>query len=197
MCSAACRRALRRQCRARRLAIPPSEREQAALAAARYLRALPQWQQARWIAAYCARDGELDPWPALLAADAAGIGVALPRTDRDGRMRFHAWRPGQPLEPGFGRIPQPLASNPEVEALDLVLLPLLGFDLHGQRLGHGAGCYDRYFAPRLARPAPPWLVGYAYALQQCPPLRAEAWDVPLDLIVTESGVIEPMRPVAG
>jgi 5-formyltetrahydrofolate cyclo-ligase len=69
--------------------------------------------------------------------------------------------------------------------MSLVVLPLVGFDANGQRLGMGGGWYDRSFAFRNEHPAPPWLVGAAFATQQVDAIAAEAWDVALDAICTE------------
>jgi 5-formyltetrahydrofolate cyclo-ligase len=76
--------------------------------------------------------------------------------------------------------------------LELVLVPLLGFDRRGRRLGYGGGYYDRSFAflKAGARPREPLLVGVAYAFQEVPQLRAEPWDVTLDFIATEHELID-------
>ena len=63
------------------------------------------------------------------------------------------------------------------QAMSLVVLPLVGFDANGQRLGMGGGWYDRSFAFRNQRPAPPWLVGAGFAAQQVDAIAAEPWDV--------------------
>lgn len=75
-------------------------------------------------------------------------------------------------------------------ALDLVIVPLLGFDKHGQRLGSGAGHYDRTFAflNNLVKPSKPVLIGLAYELQAVTTLPAASWDVRLDHIITENAV---------
>ena len=60
----------------------------------------------------------------------------------------------------------------------------------GQRLGTGGGFYDRSLAFRRDTPAPPWLVGAAYSFQELEALESEAWDVPMDAVVTEKELIE-------
>ncbi len=68
-----------------------------------------------------------------------------------------------------------------------MVLPVLGFDAQGRRLGNGGGYYDRALAaPRAARR--PLLLGYAYAVQEVPEIPAEPWDVKLDAVVTERGL---------
>jgi 5-formyltetrahydrofolate cyclo-ligase len=76
-------------------------------------------------------------------------------------------------------------------ALDLVFMPLVGFDRAGHRIGMGRGFYDRHFAHR-ARPRQwrrPLLVGIAYDVQCVAALAAATHDVPLDAIVTESTML--------
>jgi len=75
-----------------------------------------------------------------------------------------------------------------------VLVPVVGFDRRGNRLGMGAGFYDRALRRRLDAGRPwrrPRLVGVAFARQELPGIAASAWDVPLDLIVTELGLVVP------
>ncbi len=181
---------LRRKLRAARRALSSEQRLRASEAACSRLSELESWQSARHIAAYVASDGELDPLPALQAAT-PGCQIYLPRTLPDRSLRFHRWQPGDPLHAGSMGILEPSSSAPQRDAIDmdLVLMPLVGFDRKGQRLGFGAGCYDRSLADRIHRPAPPILIGLAHALQECEGLMGADWDVPLDLIVTDQEII--------
>lgn len=93
-------------------------------------------------------------------------------------------------------IPEPVYDEDKTVAaniLDLVLLPLLAFDKHGNRLGMGGGFYDRCFAFKKLQKTKPLLMGYAYDFQEVDFLEAESWDVGLDIIATESRLIEPQR----
>lgn len=73
-------------------------------------------------------------------------------------------------------------------------MPLVGFDGAGQRLGMGGGWYDRSFAIRTTRAAPPWLVGAGFDVQQSDALEAADWDVVPDAICTETRTL--LRPGA-
>ncbi|REM04538.1 5-formyltetrahydrofolate cyclo-ligase, partial [Mycobacterium tuberculosis] len=70
------------------------------------------------------------------------------------------------------------------EQMALVVAPLVGFDAQGRRLGMGGGWYDRSFAFRHQRPAPPWLVGVGFSVQQVDDLPVQPWDVGVDAICT-------------
>lgn len=80
----------------------------------------------------------------------------------------------------------------EPEALDLVLLPMLGFDRRGYRIGYGGGYYDtslEFLRDRRAV-AKPVLVGIAYAAQQLDVVEPAMWDVRLDYVATENELID-------
>lgn len=176
---------LRRRLRRLRRELSPQVRSAAAERVAASI--LERLRRERWrrIAAYAAVASELDLSP-LFARLPDDIELHLPAI-ADGAMHFRRWRSGDPLVPGHHGIAQPADGAAVVDParLDGVFLPLLGFDRRGNRLGSGAGYYDRSFALRLNQPPPPRLIGVAFALQGIAELPCEAWDVPLDAIVTE------------
>lgn len=186
---------LRSQLRERRAAIPAGQRLAAADAVARQLAAHPALREPGYVAGYWAMNGEL-PLHSVQLRLAPGQVWCLPVLQPGGRLRFAPWKPGDPLENNRYGIPEPAvgpASTLAPEALALVLLPLLGFDRAGNRLGMGGGYYDRSFAFRREAPAPPRLVGVAYACQEVATLAPEAWDVPLDALATEEEWLEFRR----
>lgn len=184
---AAERRQLRQDLRANRRALPAAQRIAAADALARQLLALPFAPQSGYVAGYWAMDGEiaLHAWQLRLPRDCV---YCLPVLCDDQRLRFAPWRSGGALVSNRYGIPEPDLSPSsllEADAMALVVLPLVGFDDRGNRLGMGGGWYDRSFAFRHERSAPPYLVGAAFALQQVPPFEPESWDVRLDAVCTE------------
>ena len=184
------RRELRQSLRARRRVLGAAARLRAAGDLAAQLAELPALQQARRIAGYWAMDGELS-LHALLSGRVAER-YYLPCIQPDRSLRFAAWRVGAPLQPNRFGIPEPSdGERLAPEQIDLVLLPLVGFDRRGNRLGSGAGFYDRSFAflREQARPARPLLVGIGYGFQQIDALPAQPWDVPLDYVATEAELI--------
>jgi 5-formyltetrahydrofolate cyclo-ligase len=110
------------------------------------------------------------------------------------RLHFAPWQSGDDVQPNRYGIPEPVepAELFEPFQLDLVLVPLLGFDRRGHRLGHGGGYYDRSFAflKEQVRPTEPLLVGIAYAFQELPRIEAAKWDVALDFIATDRELID-------
>jgi len=99
-------------------------------------------------------------------------------------IRFLAWQLGEPLVDGPFNLRQPDPASPEVEP-DVILTPLVGFDRRLNRLGQGAGHYDRAFARYEAA----WRVGVAWSVQEVPAIPADIWDVPLHAIITEEGML--------
>ncbi len=161
--------------------------------AQRALLAQPLWREARQVAAYVALPDEMDT--ALLLEDVWGSGreLLLPRCRKDqpGYMDFVPCAGSRELVPGTFRVPEPL---PEIPALswgggrlapDIIVVPGVGFDRRGRRLGYGGGYYDRALAhPALARTV---VVGLAFALQLVEAVPAEAWDRPVHALCTEEG----------
>jgi 5-formyltetrahydrofolate cyclo-ligase len=175
--------------------MPPAERRAAEHAIRRELHRLGVWRRGRRIGVYLGLPGEVDLRPSFEDAWARGARLYVPRIRklRSGEMSFVPLRPGASMrrngfgieEPtGHGRIP--------VLALDAVLVPLVAFDGRGHRLGMGAGFYDRALRRRLDRAQPfrrPRLIGIAYAIQQAAAIEQAPWDVALDLVVTERGIL--------
>jgi 5-formyltetrahydrofolate cyclo-ligase len=188
------RAALRRELRARRRAIRGSERQQAALEVAMRVDAARWLRPGRSIGLYLAMHEELDTAPLLRLALQRGCHVALPRivSTRHNRMRFHdypaAAQSGEIRRGAFGIFEPQGGRMRTARQMDVVFVPLVGFDPAGHRIGMGRGFYDRYFAhrARLAHWRRPLLIGLAYEVQCVPTLPASAHDVPLDAIVTES-----------
>jgi 5-formyltetrahydrofolate cyclo-ligase len=188
------RKSLRASLRARRRSVPDRERVRAAalvaLNADRKLRLRAGWR----IAVYAALPEELATTPLIALAQSRGCRVYLPRIDRNrlGRkMRFVEMTGEQRLN-RLG-IAEPQGSRIiSARWLDVVFLPLVGFDSRGVRLGTGGGFYDRAFAFRRWRTVwhTPRLVGLAYSFQQVERITSAAHDVLLDAVVTEERAIQ-------
>ena len=152
------------------------------------------FNRSRRLAFYFASDGELDPLAILLRALEMGKQCYLPvlSAHRPDKVSFAPFRAGDALIPNRWGILEPRHSSRRLVApysLDLVFVPLVGFDADCNRMGMGKGFYDRTFAYRqrlgFQRPR---LVGLAYENQRVERLPVNDWDVPLDAIVTESAI---------
>jgi 5-formyltetrahydrofolate cyclo-ligase len=182
------RQALRHHFRAQRRALSKNAQNQHALAIACTLQAWPELRRARNIGLYRAIDGEVDLTELAVELARAGKQLALPVVGAQKQMRFHAYRPGDTLVANRYQIPEPVAAAEHIEGrrLDILLVPLVAFDTAGNRLGMGAGYYDRYLSTLAAKP--PRTIGVAHETQRSEiPLPVDSWDISLDRIVTEGG----------
>jgi 5-formyltetrahydrofolate cyclo-ligase len=189
------RNTLRSALRARRRQLTAAERIEAAAGVARSLEQLPEFLTDARIAGYWAIDGELPLHSTVASLRSRHQQFHLPCITGTRQLRFAPWRPGIALEPNRYGIPEPAGVDDEqIDAaeLDVVLLPMLGFDRRGSRLGYGGGYYDSTLAflrerDNVARPV---LVGVAYAVQQLDSIERAEWDVPLDYVATEVELID-------
>ena len=131
---------------------------------------------------------EITTLPLMAALLRLGWHTALPVVIApDTPLVFRAWSPGDRLEPGVWDIPVPLAAAPEVLP-DLLLVPGLSFDRKGFRLGYGGGFYDRTLA-KLRAVKPVTAIGVAYHAQIVDEVVRDAFDAPLDYVMTEQETI--------
>ena len=183
---------LRRLLRHNRRALSPAEQRQAAKGLYRQLAQNPLFRRARHVSLYLPMDGEIDPRLLLRAAQKRGkttylpVLSAWPRT----KMVFQRVHPGEKFKPNRFRIPEPRINarrQRKIWTLDLVLMPLVGFDPEGGRLGMGGGFYDRSLAYLARRKTwrKPILLGLAHECQKVAKLAVASWDVPLAGTVTD------------
>lgn len=135
------------------------------------------------IAGFMPMRGEIDILPLLHALHRHGHRLALPETPPPGQaLIFRAWTPGAKMLSGRYKTQHP--DTPPLTP-DFLLIPLLAFDINGNRLGYGGGYYDRTLAalPRAFR------LGCAFAAQQADAIPTEPTDLPLHAIATEAGII--------
>jgi 5-formyltetrahydrofolate cyclo-ligase len=177
--------ALRVKARAARASLDHAERAEAARAAAGHFFEGIALKPDDVVAAYWRIRDELDCQPILVRLMDSNQKVVLPVvTGEEEPLDLRVWEQGASLyEAGFGTLaPSDLAPRAEP---DIVIMPLLGFDSKGTRLGYGGGYYDRTLAGLGRKPL---LVGLAFAAQELDEIPREAHDVPLDAVVTEAGV---------
>lgn len=139
------------------------------------------------LAGYMPIRSEINPLPAMAEAAAYGA-VGVPVIEAEAQpLRFALWEPEMPMISGpFGaRIPE----TPNYFQPEIVIVPLVAFDALGGRLGYGGGFYDRTLETLRARRAT-LAIGFAYGAQEADALPLEPTDQRLDMIVTETRVID-------
>ncbi len=181
---------LRKQLRAARRSLSLAQQKRAGKDLAGQLQNWLPLVRCRHVAFYLPNDGEIDLRPLVRVLETRGVYCYLPRVHIDGsnRVDFVLYRNGDALHPNRFRIPEPHVRNRHIPAwaLQAVLMPLVGFDRQGNRLGMGGGFYDRSFAFRKrAGCSRPLLIGVAHAIQEVPALPVQSWDMPLDFIATD------------
>ncbi len=183
--------ALRAQFLAARSTVPAKDRALWAKAAALHLRESLVFQQAKNIACYFSLPNEFDMAFIQQVIIQAGKQCYLPVLTPKKSLIFSAYTPGDVLVPNVFNIPEPVVQPNKTiapETLDLVLLPLVAFDKHGNRLGMGGGYYDRTFAFMRAPMQKPFLIGVGYQVQAAASLPIESTDVRLHAVLTEQGL---------
>jgi 5-formyltetrahydrofolate cyclo-ligase len=182
---------LRDQALRRRDATDPAFRAKASAAIAAHVAPLIAALAPQRIAAYVAMRSEADPMPIVEAAHRHGAEIALPVIAPGASLVFRRYEPGHTLIPGgFGTM-VPVEAAPLLVP-DLIIVPVVGFDTGGARLGYGKGHYDRTIAALRAHGLRPPLIGIAYSVQEVDTIPHEPHDVRLDLIVTENGILDPL-----
>ncbi|MGB8603446.1 MAG: 5-formyltetrahydrofolate cyclo-ligase [Rhizomicrobium sp.] len=139
------------------------------------------------VAGYWPLAGEADPRLLMAALQRRGHTLALPCiVGPDQPLIFRGWRIGDPLVAGTFGTSEPPASCPQMVP-QVLLVPLLAFDIAGYRLGYGGGYYDRSLA-ELRESGTPLAVGIAFAGQEVDAVPVEATDQRLDLVISEAGL---------
>jgi 5-formyltetrahydrofolate cyclo-ligase len=189
------RKTLRAELRARRKALGASDRIAAANGVAGMLDQLADYLVDSRIAGYWAIDGELPLHIVVANLGRRGQHYCLPRITGARQLSFVEWRSGADLEANRYGIPEPVCTESDLIApadIDIVLLPLLGFDRRGSRIGYGGGYYDASFEFLRDRDEAtnPLLVGIGYAAQEVDAIEVAEWDVRLDYVATENELID-------
>lgn len=183
---------------AQRKQLPQQATAMATAAACHRLLQLPEFANAIHIAAYLAVNGEIGTEPLIQAAWQQNKRTYLPVLHPARNLLFAPYTPGSRLHRNRFHIPEPEISGDypplPARAMDMLIVPLVAFDAHCQRIGMGAGYYDRTLAGETFNK--PILIGLAYGFQQVAAIKAQAWDIPMHKIVTEDRIfIRPDKAV--
>lgn len=167
-----------------RSAVPGSQRrEWTAIITRLLVEGFPQLQRMT-VSFYWPFQGEFDPRFAIREFRQGGAIAALPEVvQKSAPLRFREWWPGVAVKRGVFDLPVP--DGTAVIVPQALLIPPVGFDAHGYRLGYGGGYFDRSLAvigPRALK------IGVAFELSRMATIHPQSHDIPMDFIVTEAGI---------
>lgn len=183
---AAAKRQLRERLKEIRSCLPPDRREECSRTIRDRLLGL--LDDCRTVMVYVSKEPEVETLPLIEALLEAGIEVVVPVIQPKSRtLRLSYLKDPAVLVPSTFRVPEPVGAEipADAESVEAVVIPLIGFDRFGGRLGYGAGYYDRFLE---AHPAV-MKIGVAFSCQEITEVPAEPFDIRLDVIVTEEKVI--------
>lgn len=190
---------LRKELRKKRNSLSAQQQLKAAVQLDRQIARSGLLWRSRTIALYFSSDGEIDPYLLIARLMKYRCQCYFPVIMSNKSLKFVRFRLGDKLKKNRYGIPEPANHSRNSLALrkpwtiQLVLLPLVGFDRHGGRLGMGGGFYDRTFqgAQRKdkQRLSAPLLVGLAHHCQEVDQLTTDSWDIPLSKLVTDQELI--------
>jgi 5-formyltetrahydrofolate cyclo-ligase len=147
--------------------------------------------RAKRVGIYLANEGEVNPSIIYDICQKSGKLLFLPVIHplKHHRLHFARVKPNSALVDNRFGILEPCIKSTTLSppwSLDLILMPLVGFDSQGNRLGMGGGFYDRTFAFTAKKTSPsPKLIGLAYSFQELQEIKPQPWDIPVSGIVTE------------
>ncbi|MDG0970153.1 MAG: 5-formyltetrahydrofolate cyclo-ligase [Porticoccaceae bacterium] len=186
---------IRQQLRTARRSLASADQKKAAKALTQQLISQTYFLQAKHIGLYLANDGEIDPHGIIEVASSLNIICYLPVIDRatNNSLCFAEYDENTELKPNKFNILEPVITNKNSKPpkdLDLILMPLVGFDREGNRIGMGGGYYDRTLAfMNTNKRDVPTLIGLAHSCQEISSIDRQSWDITLNLIVTEKQII--------
>lgn len=181
---------IRHLMRQRRLQLTSEQHQRHADQVITHIRQQTDWLQTKQtIACYYHTQGELKTEPLWQTLWQQSIDCFLPVLSSSKTLLFAPFTATTPLVKNQYNIAEPTTPTVSAQVIDLIFLPLLAFDNQGNRLGQGQGYYDRTLAFKSnTRHNKPYLVGLAHSFQAMTKLEPQAWDIPLDAIVTEKAV---------
>jgi len=185
------KQSLRLSLKQARTAIPIEKREIAEAQLLAHLKQLPFFNSSSWFGIYVSLPDEFPTKQIIQELSRLGKKIACPSiiSTKHCTMEFKQLK-GALKAQAFG-IMAPEKTNPSIsiQTLDVILLPLVGFDLTGNRLGMGGGYYDRLLATdhnNIRLNEKPILIGIGFEAQYCAEIPNEPWDIKLDAVITES-----------
>ncbi len=188
------KREVRRRVLAAREAMPARDRARRSRAVAELTLALPEVFGARTLMAFWSFGSELDTAPLLTGLHDRGVALVLPRIV-DGELEPRSYRPGDAMTATtFGALEPAQGAPIDPREIDAIVVPAVAFDRDGSRVGYGGGFYDRFLSRTRSDAV---RIGIAFGCQLLPPgevLPSAGFDLRVDIVVTETGVLRISAP---
>ncbi len=134
------------------------------------------------IGGYYPYNYEIDIMSILEKFEKLDYSISLPRIDKNSKMNFFHWSTKDPMKVNQYGIPEPVSIK--IKYPDILLVPLLAYDAHFNRIGYGGGFYDRYIA-RIKKKKQITTIGLAYSFQKVKKIPSNRHDMKLDFVITE------------
>jgi 5-formyltetrahydrofolate cyclo-ligase len=183
---------LRAHFRQLRQSISAKDKQNAAITAAQHFSIHPLFRNSQRIACYIGIRDEFVTHPLIERIIQAGKQCYLPVLNNNKTLKFALYQKDDLLVANQYGIPEPQNVSQVIapEMLDIVIVPLIAYDLSGTRLGTGGGYYDKTFEfKQQKRQAKPLILGLAYHAQQAEILPKEKWDIALNGVITENELL--------
>jgi 5-formyltetrahydrofolate cyclo-ligase len=181
---------IRQILRHRKDSIGPEDRLEKSDLICRHL--MKQIRDGETVMVYTSKDKEVNTADLITTLIERGNPVVVPViVKEDVSLRLSYLRSLSSLVPSTFGVPEPVGNEIPATSgdVDLIILPMLGFDRTGRRIGYGAGYYDRFLAKnqKLRK------IGIAFACQEYENLPADEHDITMDSIITEEGIVYQNR----
>jgi len=178
---------LRALLRKRRQTLSLTEQATAAQALSQHLQQIPKLSTPKNIGLYFPSDGEISPLGYATSHPEHRYYLPSLCLNEKRLLHFHPWQPEEPIQYNYLNVAEPVAQQSTKEALtlDVILMPLVGFDEKGTRLGMGGGFYDYTLRHWQEAKFKPYLIGIAHGCQYYRGLQQDPWDIPLNAVVTD------------
>lgn len=179
---------IRKKMQDMRLHVPQEQQKKAALCIGQHIHASPLYQQAQHIAFYYPMRGEVNLDWLWKSAQQEEKYIYFPIMQADQTLQFFLTHDKTVFQKNKCSVLEPIIGEESpipIDVLELILVPLLAFDQDKNRLGMGAGYYDK----TLVNASNPQCLGIGYDFQRVDHIDAMPWDIPLHWVVTEAGII--------
>ncbi|MDR1596859.1 MAG: 5-formyltetrahydrofolate cyclo-ligase [Treponema sp.] len=190
---------LRKTLRKQLAELPPELFQDEGDRAAKFMAGFPAWKNASTVLLFLSAPGEIETAPLLDLAFKQGKKVFLPKVEGEEARFFRITSAAGPWQTGAFGIREPLIEGPELpeefpsrsewtENPVLMAVPGMAFDRQGNRMGHGKGCYDRFFAKLEGLKIPHVKAALCLEQQMIKRVPTESWDKKMDAICTGTGL---------